>query len=241
MSTYKRCKVVMLPTNKKSNIFLGKITNQLQQLRVADKDNSTNNQNLYILSDEKFAIGDWVINGNISRSNHTIVNLTTQKQVNEFNQIAGIMGEFNEKIKDIVITKKIIATTDNSLSVVNKLPITEGKSWTLLPRPSDSFIRKYCDAYNKGNIITNVIVEYNTGDENLDGYVAMFGGHEIGDTVKVNSKDNTITIKRIKNNWNRKEVIKLCQDAMVLGVKSQRGKGFSFNEAFLDFLEKNGL
>ena len=41
--------------------------------------------------------------------------------------------------------KKIIATTDTSLG---------------LPQPSQQFITKYIEEYNKGNVITDVLVEY---------------------------------------------------------------------------------
>ena len=84
------------------------------------------------------------------------------------------------------IKYKIIATTDISLK---------------LPQPSQQFIEKYIESYNKGEIITDVLVEYH----------GSFG-HYDGDTwyaPKVNPKDNTITIKKLKDSWNREEVIKL--------------------------------
>ena len=109
-----------------------------------------------------------------------------------------------------------------------------------MPQPSDSFIQIYCDEYSKGHILTNVLVEYNTSDENMDGYVSMFGGHEIGDTVKVTKNGNCIAIKKVSETRTVAQVIKLCQEAMILGIKSQREK-FDFNEAFLEFLEENEL
>ncbi len=33
--------------------------------------------------------------------------------------------------------------------------------------------------------------------------------------LKVNSKDNTITIKRVKDSWNREEIIKLLDEYMM--------------------------
>lgn len=53
---------------------------------------------------------------------------------------------------------KVIATTDSSLG---------------LPRPSDAFVQKFVEEYNKGNVITEVLVE----------------------------PDNTITIKPVIETW----------------------------------------
>ena len=62
--------------------------------------------------------------------------------------------------------KKIIATTDVSLG---------------LPQPSQQFIEKYIEEYNKDNIITDVLVEY----ENV--YIDSFG------TKIVQHKKDSIT------------------------------------------------
>ena len=87
--------------------------------------------------------------------------------------------------------KKIIATTDVSLG---------------LPQPSQQFIQKYVDEYNKGNIITNVLVEYNYFlDDN--GILPYWN-------LKVNPKDNTITIKKVKDSYTREEVENLIYSAM---------------------------
>jgi len=80
--------------------------------------------------------------------------------------------------------KKIIATTDTSLN---------------LPQPSQQFIEKYIESYNKGEVIINVLVEYEElKDEAFRTYLIR---------PKTNNKDNTITIKKLKDSWSRKEVI----------------------------------
>ena len=56
---YKKCKVVMLPTNEKSKLFIGNVLGQLQTLVIAHKDKSTNNQHLYILSDDEIKKSDF--------------------------------------------------------------------------------------------------------------------------------------------------------------------------------------
>lgn len=88
--------------------------------------------------------------------------------------------------KDVEVRKKIIASTDTSLG---------------LPQPSPAFVEKYISEYNKGNLIEKVVVEYD-GD-----YDEYYGGY-YAETVKPKvSKDNTITISKVKDSWNRAEVI----------------------------------
>ena len=67
-----------------------------------------------------------------------------------------------------------------------------------LPQPSQQFIQKYIEEYNKGNVITDVLVEY---DYLLDDRAVLPYWN-----LKVNTKDNTITIKKVKDSWNRDEV-----------------------------------
>ena len=109
--------------------------------------------------------------------------------------------------------RKIIATTDDSLG---------------LPQPSQQFIQKYIEAYNKGNIITDVLVEY---EYLLDDMVVLPYWK-----LKVNPKDNTITIKKVKENFTKNEVISLCDDAYKVGYgtavceETNQGKEVSFKE-----------
>ena len=135
--------------------------------------------------------------------------------------------------------KKIIATTDTSL--INRKQMTfmdEATEWTYdLPQPSQQFIEKFIEEYNKGNVITNVLVEYeqdyanrncstcNLGTDgtcelNLekkccsstnnvtkhgDYWISCLDGEEDSEIykIKVNPKDTTITIKKLKDSWNR--------------------------------------
>ena len=96
--------------------------------------------------------------------------------------------------------REVLATTDESLN---------------LPQPSQQFIQKYIEEYNRGNIITDVLVEYEliSNEEyflntiNPDENVPYFD-----ENLKINSKDNTITIKKVKDNWNREEVDRLLDE-----------------------------
>ena len=79
-----------------------------------------------------------------------------------------------------------------------------------LPKPSQSFIEKYIEKYNKGEQITDVLVEY-------------WAHTEEHPQLKINPKDNTITIKPVKDSWNREEVVQLASNAFRAG----HARGFS--------------
>ena len=99
-------------------------------------------------------------------------------------------------------TKKIIATTDTSLG---------------LPQPSQRFIEKYIEEYNKGNVISEVDVEYEVDysikcDETLSD-CQRYSNKKVDCSncikaifkLKVNS-DNTINIKSAKDSWTLEEL-----------------------------------
>ena len=106
--------------------------------------------------------------------------------------------------------RKIIATTDKSLKInkglidkivgLNRI-VSEDKIvfQKQLPQPSQFFIEYFVSEYNKGNVITEVMVEY--GDAVI--YNHSNNMNEVH--LKINSKDNTINIKEIKNSWTKDE------------------------------------
>lgn len=89
--------------------------------------------------------------------------------------------------------KKIIATTDKSL----KYALNDKRTiWhDTLPEPSQGFVKKYCE---KGGI-DKVMVEYE--GYKVNGMIDEATSYRLKISV-----DNTITIKPIKNSWNREEV-----------------------------------
>ena len=91
----------------------------------------------------------------------------------------------------------------DSQSKATKLIIATTQPFMNLPQPSQQFIEKYIEEYNKGNVITKVDVEYDADyNERYKAYYA--------DTIELKvNPDNTINIKPIKDSWNREEVIKL--------------------------------
>ena len=239
MSMFKKCKVVMLPTNQKvintkeyqlllSNSLFW--TSKIEIERYSEGwfflNNSSNpnscaitvpnvenfkHQHLYIISDDKIKLFDWVYN-----NKENIVEKITSKT-----QLIFVL----EENKENQTFKKIIATTDSSLEPRN-LYGNSGLFKTKLPRPSQQFIQKYIEEYNKGNIITDVLFEYEliSNEEyflntiNPDDDVPYFD-----EKLKINPKDNTITIKKVKDSWNREEVVQLLIDCCA-EISSIHGK-----------------
>ena len=211
---FKRAKVVMLPTKEKAKIgYLTSKGEEFKDLRMFDREMpvilDSKNFHLYITSDDEIKKKDWYIH----------------KQTNNLRVVKCVGNNIP------MDAKKIIATTDSSLLVEDK--ITELlKGTKCLPQPSQSFIEKYVEEYNKGNIIIDVLVEMNSPCCKCDTQEKELNcPHSLGDiegtctapnpnndfyglNVKVNPKDNTITIKKVKDSWSRKEVEELIYSAM---------------------------
>lgn len=210
MNQFKRAQVIMLPTDKidLNTICLNKVTGLFLCTKQHLIQNVFNTlieyksaipQHLYIISDDEIKQGDYFLADNrISQSsNNGIPNWVLCKCIkvkNTWIYCDEIPGEGHNGDW----CKKIIATTDSSLN---------------LPQPSQQFIEKYIESYNKDEIITNVLVEY---DNLWTGYETVYD-EEFGDCqekayesfIKTNSKNNTITIKKVKDNWNREEIFAL--------------------------------
>ena len=211
---FKKAKVVMLPTNEKANVHkFGDCLDINAHQQKWHKEAKPEFQNIYITSDDEIKEGDWVYD--------PIGNRVAQIK---------IVSKKGENFG----AKKIIATNDSSLRVTKSATgYTETRSRTFyseepLPQPSQSFVQKYVEQHNKGNQIVDVLVEYendkeywaarnqfnpNSVDfkvytlENKEKYLGiMFDYHPV--KLKI-SKDNTITIKKVKDSWTRDEVIKL--------------------------------
>lgn len=203
METIKRqCQVVMLPVNVskryncteglivkciKSWTPIGETPKEINKLSVS-KNWSTGvldhyePQHLYFTSDEAI------------REDDLCLDIETNEilRASKMDTIPRNRGQIN---------KKIIASTDTSLG---------------LPQPSTAFIEKYISECNKGNIIERVMVEYlkihvgwepdySFEDEGIE------GSKETYQFIPKVSKDNTITISKVKDNWNRNEVIEFTE------------------------------
>ena len=247
MSTFKKGKVVMLPTNervvntKEYQLLLSNSLFWTSKIEIERYDegwfflkNSSNpnscaitipnvenfkHQHLYIISDDKIKEGDWCINtgGNIKDS--FPFRVTKEVMNNKF-------------------IKKIIATTDTSLYIHQKETFYLPERVFYLPQPSQQFIQKFVEEYNKGREIKEVLVEYEDIIYNPEKDREYQSNDRINiedcdkqTRLKINPKDNTITIKIVKDNWNREEVIELCKQAFIDGTYAG---GFGPNEKTID-------
>ena len=100
------------------------------------------------------------------------------KEVDWYINANNTIVQYKQSFRDKEILKKIIASTDTSLR---------------LPQPSQQFIEKWIEEYNKCNIINEILVELKSSD--LDYFY---------ENIKVDSQ-NQITIRKQKDSWNRKE------------------------------------
>lgn len=189
MNTIKKeCQVVLLPTKKDSPISYE--VDWLRLKFIGDLNNgylntsTQQNFHLYILSDDKPIAGDWIYwNGKIVKAIDTVYTKST---------------------------KKIIATTDQTLEM--KKDVVGGfETGIAFPQPSPSFIQKYIESYNNGKPIEKVMVEYlKHFDED---WSEISGAFEIEyETLKINSKDNTIFISNIKDSWSKEELKEIFVD-----------------------------
>ena len=167
---YQEEEIVMLTTK------YGKITlydyDNLKTLSLAQGNhkgtkNTIRPQHLYILSNEEIKESDWVFH----LDSKTIIKYDSDEKANNS-------------------YKKIIATTDKSIGYTD-IRVSPVKNFCTYPQPSDSFIKKYVEEYNKGNIITKGLVEYEIGKS-----YSGNSGLEVKQWLKVYS-NNTITIKTI--------------------------------------------
>lgn len=219
----KICKVVMLPTDKNvfSPIYLD-AQNRWKKLTYSSRGSHVDKyHHLYILSDEEIKEGDWYIHSGIDgqgKSYSTInycvkpTRIPTDEQYNSL-----VSPEFNRDTlfvdgmfaKDC---KKIIATTDKSLSPFMGFDTESGKDLSdYIPSIPQSFIDYYIAEYNKGNVITEVEVEYEK--YMTDGWIPSYNdpdnigcapNAEFDYRLKVNP-DNTINIYSIKTSWTKDE------------------------------------
>lgn len=218
MEQFKRAKVIILPTGE-SNLSINRSYKErgigvevgkpyLTYCKTfkyysSVTDNSCNPQHLYIISNDEIKEGDWVTDG-------TEIWKAEKGYSNQ------------ERIK------KIIATTDTSLkTTIAPYIFPEGGVCAskdfYLPQLSQQFIKKFIEEYNKGNIITDVLVEYKTlySPDNIHWCSQLNNNWEQGcSKIILNiNQDNTINIQLPKNSWNREEVIELCNKAANLMVE----------------------
>jgi PIN domain nuclease of toxin-antitoxin system len=226
----------MIATNEKSNCSIFKdITNKKlgykpNDLRMFEHEDYIG-QHLYITSSEEIKEGDWCLVDN---------NILQWKK--------------NDNYQMLYNCKKIIATTDKSLTIITRISLVEGgikhscNRHDDLPQPSKSFIKAYIEAYNNGNPITKVNVEYEV-DYSIDCHESVeecqrFPHNKIDceECIKASYKlkvnqSNEITIKNIKDTYSKEEVETLIRQWASFTVTG-RGQWWKPND--LDkWIEKN--
>lgn len=175
--TFKKCKVVMLPTEKATSIIKNIKDNKLSFGKIIEPQfvrYGEQGQYLYILSDDEVKENDHIFNFAATNQDNIIVHCQT-------------LGSLMAAKNNADVWKKIIATND---PILNKIGISE------LP---DSFIKEYCE--NGG--FNEIMVEY---EPNLLYPMVQFNNTKL----KV-APDNTITTKKVKENWSREEIIALVR------------------------------
>lgn len=178
---HKKCRVVRLATKGLSNIAIGNETGRLLYFPAKGVTNELHNNK--IQTQHLYILSDEEIKeGDYFMNTGTPV-LSEPASLKDCTYI---------KQNNLVSLKKIIVSTDQSLG---------------LPRPSGSFIKKYCELGG----IDEVLVEYITTVAEL-GSIEPYRSHPedlpnyISNPILKVAPDNTITIKAIKDSWTREEV-----------------------------------
>ena len=208
MSTFKKGKVVMLPTNQKANGMICKdITRQDKTIAIKTKylmeHEDYIGHHLYIISDDEIKEGDWVYENNLNQETQ-IYQIYNRNNELGFFRFRNVWISLNRKQNS---AKKIIATTDNSLWRPSHKYASD---IILLPQPSQQFIQKFVEEYNKGNVITDVLVEELRSSDGYYDEQDIWHWKTLG--LKINPKDNTITIKEVKDNYTREEVDRMLDE-----------------------------
>lgn len=212
---FKKCQVLLLPTNEKAILGLNSIHNHLFFANDMAEIPTQKYQHLYIISDEEIKEGNWIIYNNS-------IYKTKRDKESSFWILINTKDKYLPSLKNPTDCKKIIATTDDKISInlgLEKWESPLGKHgdqiYTRLcpfPQPSQSFIEKYVEEYNKGNVITEVMVEYILNE--TGNYREFDVSPELKEKLKIN-KDNTITIRKIKDSWNKEELISLFDKYLI--------------------------
>lgn len=195
---WNNCKVILLASKEKSRKDdLVIVLNRLG-IHISNVEPSFHNkQHLYIISEDEIKEGNWQVNMYTK-----LVSQATELSIN-----GGEEGKY----------KKIIATTDKSLLIRKDKGLFKVGEYNSLPQISQQFIEQYITEYNKGNIISHVLVEYE--EQIPEGITFGLHGNDEPPTeiiLKIN-QHNTINIKIVKDSFSITEVRKIAMDCMMYG------------------------
>lgn len=137
----KTFKVVMLPTEKASKLFISSRGDLLYgEIDTESEENCGSEQHLYIISDEEIKEGDWV---------YDTFDLDIYQVTSEH------LESMDKQVN--TLCKKVIASTDITLYYTSKKQ-TEESNYPI-PQIPKSFIQAYIKAYNEDKPITEVDLE----------------------------------------------------------------------------------
>lgn len=164
--------IVLLPTIHSSEIYK-EDDGSLHQDYVLQSYGGVEHFHLYLISNEEIKKDDWFVH-------LTLANKSLNKCDGISNNKFAVVGNGVEYMK--MFCKKIIATTD--ISLTNELSIKNvgGPYETvsiILPNISKDFIGKYIKEYKVGDVITPVLIEYESN------------------ALKINHEDISVNIKLI--------------------------------------------
>jgi hypothetical protein len=186
---YQECDVVMLPTDKADGCLLkGFKTLQYYPKEFFTqeylKSSNRKSEHLYILSNDEIKEVDWVY----SKSLDLIYKVE----------------RLPLSAKD---SKKIIATTNSSLKTYNEEydPRSKtGREWLFLPQIPQQFIEYFISEYNKGNVISKVLVETEPTKIRVGQY-----SYIDSEELKINQNNEISILTEEKQMFSREEVIYL--------------------------------
>lgn len=196
---WKTCQLIMLSANTKAEvgeyaIMLNSTTgiNPYLSHGIIQREQGfnikCNKQHLYITSDEKIKEEDWFIILDGTSSIHQCKSVSLEYI--DFKDVNGFCSKPS-------VCKKIIATTEKSLN---------------LPKIPQFFIENFVKEYNTGNVIKEVSVKYETKLERVFSHSGNRIQEKSDPFLKVNPKDNTITIRKVKDSFSKEEVIELLRN-----------------------------
>lgn len=236
--SYIKSKVGMLPTEDESLIGIHtyqKSHNGLSYDRYGTDLPDRIRQHLYFLSDEEIKQGDYV------RHSNKDIGKVTMIYDGKYNMRVLNSGAISGGLT-LVNGKKIIASTDKSLvtTIRNRKGLSDDySSVEHLPRPSNEFLKAFCDRGGIDEVLIEVKKpwsERSLGDDN-NGVNAEYINHNyyMGDIPELKvAQDNTITIKPVQEDIQtqaleilKKELSKYHAGAGTLWDNLSLGSGYS--------------
>lgn len=231
---FKKAQVVMLPTNHEARIHQhpkGMMYQSVEAFIQASQ--AYKSFHLYFLSNDEIKESDWMMDLRPLQYGR-IVRCAGKSKLKGFEHY---YKDVNNIIIDTTQCKKIIATTNETLFTHQKESPSLPERVFYLPRPSQGFIEVFVREYNKGNVITNVMVEY---EEYAIGNYGLSDGEPAIDIRLKVDKDNYITIKKVKDSYSREEVIAFAKKyaEVVWNIRHNNGSAF-FDNLENKWIEEN--